>query len=84
MPMKHQNKRQYREPLKYVYEASELETILGTTKACLSSIRTRDNTGNYYSMFIKHQNERQYWEPLRHVYEASQQGTILGTTNTCL
>ena len=84
MFMNHQNERQYWEPLKHVYEASEQETILGTPKACLSSIRTRDNTVDRYSMFIKHQNERKYWEPLKHVYEASVQETILGTTKTCL
>ena len=39
MSMKHKNERQYCEPLKHVYEASERETILGTTKTCLSSIR---------------------------------------------
>jgi hypothetical protein len=45
--MKHQNERQYWEPLKHVYQASEQETILGITIACLLSIRTRDNTGNH-------------------------------------
>ena len=65
---KHQNKRQYWETLRHVYESSEREKILGTTK----------------NMFMKHHNERQYWEPLKHVYEASERETILGTTKTCL
>jgi hypothetical protein len=84
MFMKHQYKRQYWEPLRHVYQASERETILGTPKTCLSSIKTRDNTEERYSMFIKHQNERKYWEPLKHVYEASEREIILGTTKTCL
>jgi hypothetical protein len=59
--MKHHNERQYweplkhvyeaseqeTEPLKHVYEASEQETILGITIACLVNIRTRDNTENH-------------------------------------